>query len=295
MANTFTSAALTLMSDLALPYLKAKAPLISAFSTNLSADVVSKGTGVFVTYTAPASASIWTSTFAPSAQTITGVTVTMREPYFRSAGFSPNEIASYTPEGLVTKVVGPQINDVLTEVHKQVYFTFNTSNVTNTVYSGSGILFNFTASQAGAQFLDTSGSSKNVALFNSVLDYALDANLSSNFGAAAGVVNGTNVDGRKVGKLDQVFPAYNLPTFGVGVAGIACSPDSIAIATRIPDVASPNAQVFVTQDPQSGLAVATAMHVDDTLGQFIIKSYLSVGLSFGRPGMAAYYKDLDHV
>jgi hypothetical protein len=290
---TLTSLDNDILSALSLPYLKKKAPLISAFATDLSDQVADSGTGIKVSYTSQGSASLWSSTYdTGTALTATGVTVTLREPYFKTDTLTPNQVASYTQETLVSKIVGPQIESVLDEVMSQVYAIFTTSTVTNTVWSGSGDLFNFTASQAGAKFLDQSGSAAKVALLNANLDYALNNNLAETYGASAAIVGGNTDAGRKVGKL-TVYPAYALPSKSIGVAGIVCSPDAVALATRIPSTSHPIQ--FVTKDSATGLSTLTTIHEDLTTGKVLITTKVSMGVTFGRPGMAAWYRDSANV
>jgi hypothetical protein len=163
----------------------------------------------------------------------------------------------------------------------------NTTNVTSTVFSASNSTFGFSDLQAGAKFLDISGSSRNVALLNANLDYALNNDLVGNYAAANDVIAGAG-GGRTVGRC-IVYPAYNMPSYGVGVAGVCLSPDAVAIATRIPSTTAP--VQFVTTDPTTGLSVITSIHEDLTLGIVMVKTAISAGVMFGRPGMACFYKD----
>ncbi len=284
MANTLPS--LVLLSDLALPELKKKAPLIAAFATNLSSEVADKGTGIVTRYVNPVSASIWSGSFAPTDFTANSVTVTLGEPIFRSVGYSPNQIASYTPEFLTKTIVAPMVADVLAELENQIYSLFSAANFPITAYSASSAGFGFNAVQSGSKVLDISGSrSGNVALLNTEFDYALQGNLQNTYGVSAPIINGQWETGYPCGKV-KVFPAYGLQKVDAGLAGVVCSPDAVAIATRIPSALDNVEQVIIT-DTDTGLSVALERWSDPTLGKLIYAVKCSVGVAKGRPGMVA--------
>jgi hypothetical protein len=291
MANTLPS--MTLLADLSLPALKTKAPFINAFATNLSSNYAVKGTGITVPYVTPTSASLWAGTFAPSDNTVTGVTITMPEPYYRSVGFSPNELASYDEQTLANTFIQPMINDVLNEVMKQIYTILSPTNFPICVYSSSLANYStasFKVVQLGAKVLDKSGSMADpVALLNVDADYALQEELKDTFGASATILNGAT--SYKAGRT-TVYPAYGLPSGG-GVGGVVTTPDAVAILTRLPEPLGSGVEQTAITDPDTGLSVALERWSDPTLGKVIYAVKLMAGVVKGRPGFGAQIKFTD--
>src|SRR5574343_181974 len=115
MANTLPD--LPLLSSIAINSLDPKAPLLQAFSHDLSSEIADGGSAIQTYYVAAQTSSIWDSTngFAPADKTLTKVTVTMKEPLYNTCYQSPNEAASYSTQQMAG-IIAPMMNGIVSEI-----------------------------------------------------------------------------------------------------------------------------------------------------------------------------------
>jgi hypothetical protein len=295
MANTLPD--LQLLSNIAIDGLDPKAPLINAFTYDLSDQVADAGTAIQTYYVAAQTSSIWDSTngFAPADKTLTKVTVTLQEPLFNTFYQSPNQAAAFTPEQ-VAGVIRPMLVGIVKEIENQIFrVAYTATNAPGVYYSASAASFKFSDLESAASKLYVSGSSNPcVAILNSPFHFGLRKDLSTLYGASSQVITGDpfSPQGQKVG-VTTVFPYYELPKISAGLGGIVGFRDTVVVATRIPPVGVNVERAVVTHE-QSGLTFAIDRWYDPTRGMFITAPKLSYGVVAGRTAFSARLLDTDN-
>jgi hypothetical protein len=278
MANTL-ALDLAVVAQAALPHLAKAAPILSAVTWDASGDVAGGGDSVVCRYVASSTASIWAGTYAPSDKTATKVAVVMKEPFYNSVGFSPNEVASYNEQQMADTFIGPFIQGVIDEVADYT-FRLAVPSARNG-YSASAASFGFDELQLAAVPLLNSGSTNITAVLNANLEYGLNKDLSGLYGGSAVVINNdAQMYSKQVGKV-TVYPYYGMPKTFAGLAGAVLSPSAVILATRVPPALT-NVEQQVITDPRTGLAIAIERWTDPTLGKLIYAVKLSAGAIAGR-------------
>jgi len=291
MSNTL-ACDLAVVAQAALPHLQKAAPVLTSVTWDASSALAGGGDSVICRYVATNSASIWTSTFAPSDVTAVKVTVTMQEPIFNTVGFSPNEQASYNEQQLADTFIGPMIQGVVDAVADKTFRQFP-GTATYNAYSASSTSFGFDELQASALKLLASGSNNLHALLNAPMEYGLNKDLAGTYGASAQVINAVEGQyGKQVGKV-KIWPAYNFPKISTGCAGIVFDPQAVILATRVPP-ALPGMEQQIITDPRTGLSVSIERWGDLTTGKLNYSVKLSMGVLAGRTFCTAHLLDADN-
>jgi len=292
MANTLPD--LQILSNLAIAALDKKAPTISAFTTDLSADIADAGATVQTYYMAAQTCSIWDSTngFSPADKTLTKVTVTMQEPLYNTFYQSPNQASSYTEQqmaGVVAPIMNGMVDEILIQIARAAY---TATNAVGNGYSGSATSFGFDELESAAATVLSSGSADCVALLNSKLHFGLRKDLTGLYGGSDYAINGNPWGGTQVG-VTTVYPFYAFPKIVGGLAGIVGTKDSVVIATRVPSV-GPNVERAMVTHAQTGLTFAIDRWFDATRGMWITCPKLSYGVIAGRPAASVRLFDTDN-
>jgi hypothetical protein len=284
---TFTSAEIAVLSQAGLEALRNKNGLLTKISRNFS---TATGTSVLVPYMNADSASQWATAtgYGPETGTITGISITMAEPYKKSYELTPLQNGAYNFDYVATVAFPTQIACVVQECYKQIYKLVDAT--TFPVQQSGSAVATYDQVESGSQVVFTSGSSAaQYCLVSQKYDKQLKSNLvAANYLVGAQVINGQARSEYICGNVD-VIPAYDLTSVSTGADAVVLIPDSILAASRLPQV-NPDAQVFDIVDPASGLAIRSFVWNHPVNHTPMLTSTVQFSTARGRVGFGARLK-----
>lgn len=285
---TFSALDIAVLTQTGLATLRNKNGLFSKIARNFSTQT---GNIVLVPSFTADSASLWsTSTgYGPSAVTMTGTPITMKEPYKLTYELTPLQ-SQQVDFNTVANIAFPnQIGALVQECYKQYYSNINATTVP-VQFSASAASYDLVNS--GSQVIFTSGSSSpQFALAGQKFDLQLKSNLIAlNYLAGAQAIAGNTRDGYAAGAVD-VVPSYDLVSNATGADAVVLMPDTIIAGSRLPDVnGDGTAQVFDIQDPMTGFAIRSFVWFHPVNKTWQLSSTVQFTAVPGRTGFGARLK-----
>lgn len=238
MANTFNSlngVSLAVIVQESLPVLQKNLPSFAAFTTNYGDYASPVGASVTTRIpTAITAVDFSTSDgFKATPVSSSAVTVTLSSYKHATAKFTDTSIQNGGIEVLANTFIRPLVYAVYNAIHDDAMALVTNANYGAPAYSGS--TFTFSDYSKGIKHLKQSGSmgQYNVVL-NSDAFYTLCNDIKSNYVIGDASVIRQGVIGSLAGATVYEDPA--LPTNSETLAGFACTPAGICIATRFAEI-----------------------------------------------------------
>lgn len=254
--NTLNGVNATRISQLTLDALQTTVLPFSAFTTAFSGDVADRGSAVTTRYVTNPSVSSFATTRSSSNSTTTAVTITLNNYVGVDLGFSDTEM-SFTDVQLQELYIRPAIVAIFENVMANVFALVTSANYTlNSLVTAA----NFSATNVAglATTLNTNKVPANRHIICSPT-YADTLRKDSTILPAYAIGDPNFLRNGVIPRLHGFqIHEFNgtIPNNSESLAGIACAPQGVAIAARVP-VTPRNwsGQVTNITDPTSGLTI----------------------------------------
>lgn len=291
MSNALNGINLQLIAQDSLTTLLAEFPLISKFSTNFGGDIAVKGESVTTRIASAVTATDLSGGYSPTAVNSTARQVILNKHKGFVMGFSDGEVAKGGYDVLRKTFMRPAAHAVSKAVLDDIFGLVTASNYPNTAYTGSIAAFDADAVAGVSQYL----TDLNVPQADRVLIVkpALYTSLARDNAIQAQYASGTNAP-----LTENLLPRIHgfevnqysaLPDVeSNNLKGVACNPESIIIAARLP--AAPEGwygSVATATDEKSGLSIQVREWYDGVLGQQLISMSILYGVAIGNTNTLA--------
>lgn len=287
MSNTLGGINLTVIAQDGLTTLLSEFPLINTFTTNFGGDIAQKGEAVTTRIASAVSATdIGASGYAVSNVTSTAKTVTLNKHKGFVMGFDDGEVAKGGYDMLKRTFLRPAAHATVKAVMDDVFALVDATNFTSVGYNSTVAAFDADTVASLSQVLtDLNNPQEGRTL---IVKPALYTSLAKDNAIQAQYASGTNAP-----LTENLLPRVHgftvrqysdLPATVANQKGIACTPEAILIATRLP--ALPQnwyGNVATATDEKSGLSIQVREWYDGNEGKQKLSMSLLYGVSVGNP------------
>jgi len=287
MSNTLGGINLTVIAQDGLTTLLSEFPLINTFTTNFGGDIAQKGEAVTTRIASAVSATdIGANGYAVSNVTSTAKTVTLNKHKGFVMGFDDGEVAKGGYDMLKRTFLRPAAHATVKAVMDDVFALVDASIFTSVGYNSTVAAFDADSVASLSQVLtDLNNPQEGRTL---ICKPALYTSLAKDNAIQAQYASGTNAP-----LTENLLPRIHgftvrqysdLPATVANQKAIACTPEAILIATRLP--ALPQnwyGNVATATDEKSGLSIQVREWYDGNEGKQKLSMSLLYGVSVGNP------------
>ena len=270
-----------------LTTLLAQFPLVNKFTTDFGGDILQRGESVTTRLASGVSATdIAANGYTRSDVLSTAKTVTLNKHKGFVMGFSDGEVAKGGYDVLRRTFIRPAAHAVVKAVMDDVFGLVTNANFGSTGYTGTAAAFDADAVADISQALTDA----NVPMAGRTLIVrpVLYTSLAKDNSIQAQYASGTNAP-----LTENLLPRIHgfevnqytaLPETVTDLRGIACSPEAILIAARLP--ATPTnwyGNVATATDAESGLSIQVREWYDGDAGEQKLSMSILYGVAVGNP------------
>jgi uncharacterized membrane protein len=281
MSNTIGGINLTVIAQDGLTTLLSEFPLINTFTTNFGGDIAQKGEAVTTRIASSVSATdIGANGYAASNVTSTAKTVTLNQHKGFVMGFDDGEVAKGGYDMLKRTFLAPAAHATVKAIMDDVFALVTAGNFASVGYNSTVAAFDADSVASLSQVLTDANNPQ--AGRTLLVKPSLYTSLAKDNAIQAQYASGTNAP-----VTENLLPRIHgftvrqysdLPATVANQKGIACTPEAILIATRLP--ATPSnwyGNVATATDKLSGLSIQVREWYDGKDG----KQYISMSLLYG--------------
>lgn len=282
MSNTLSGTSLAAIAQQSLDTIIEQLPPLSAFTTDFSAEAVTGGSCTTRFIAEPTVGNLETAGYAASAQAITATarTITMSPVYGASVRLTESEVAA-SPIDLYRVFMSPLVEasasffvkSVFAKITAQNFSAYETiapAEFTREKITVLGAAMSKAGIKRGNRTLIVNSDCFATLLNDEVISRA--AYMGDNGPIQNGVI--PNLHGFRVIE-------YNLDDNDENLVGVACVPQALIVASRVPDSRGFGGEVELARDEGSGFAVQLRKWYSDDFGSWFVSTGFQYGSQVG--------------
>ena len=278
MSNTLNGTSLTAIAQQSLDTIIEQLPPLTAFTTDFSAEAVVGGSCTTRFIAKPTVGNLETSGYAGSAQAITATarTITMSAVTGSSIRLTESEVAG-SPIDLYRAFLRPLVEASAEHFVKAAFAAVTESSYTSEKTIAPAEFTRDKITELGAQMskAGVKKAGRTLIVNSDCFQVLLQDDVISRaayMGDTGPIQNGIipNLHGFRVIE-------YNLDDNDQNLVGVACVPQALIVAARVPDAKGFGGEVELARDENSGFAVQVRKWYSDDYGSW----FLSTGFQYG--------------
>jgi len=271
--------------DKFFPTLKPRLQKLSRVTNDFSTEISKPGQSLTLNYQSAISASRYGGSYTtPTDETVGSVTLTIQKPLFKEFYLDPEELGSFTPEYLSSRMAGA-VQPVFNEVEKLVLAVAvqSPNPLASVSASAAGA---FAAIQSGSNFIRISGSIAGPVTY--VVPQAVYTAMESDAKASGYTAWNTIASG--VEEFQYGRALVSLSSNIATTTAVFLNADSVAVGLRLPPLIEGTKARYIVTDEQTGASLAVDLIPDPiVVGGLRGRAHVLPAIARGRQGATATY------